>query len=92
MCGRYQVHTRVEQIARELDAVLTKDAAELAPRYNVAPSLKVPAIRMRQDARELSALSWGLVPSRAKDLSGTKPINARAETVFDSRLKWSLFT
>ena len=83
MCGRYQVHTPVQQIAREFDAVLTKDAAELAPRYNVAPSLKVPAVRIRQDARELSALSWGLVPSWAKDLSGTKPINARAETVFD---------
>ena len=41
---------------------------------------------MRQDARELSALSWGLVPSWAKDLSGTKPNNARAETVLDTLL------
>ena len=86
MCGRYQVHTPVEQIAREFDAVLTRDAAELAPRYNVAPSLEVPAVRMRHDARELSALRWGLIPSWAKDLSGTKPINARAETVFDTPL------
>ena len=86
MCGRYQVHTPIEQIAREFDAVLTQEAAELAPRYNVAPSLEVPAVRLRDDARELTALTWGLVPSWSKDLSGTKPINARAETVFDSPL------
>jgi putative SOS response-associated peptidase YedK len=84
MCGRYQVHAPIEQIAREFDAVLTGDAAELAPRYNVAPSLKVPAVRVRDNARELTALTWGLVPSWSKDLSGTKPINARAETVFDT--------
>jgi putative SOS response-associated peptidase YedK len=86
MCGRYQVHTPIEQIAHEFDAVLTEEAAELAPRYNVAPSLKVPAVRLRDDARELTALTWGLVPSWSKDLSGTRPINARAETVFDSPL------
>ena len=86
MCGRYQVHAPIEQIAREFDAVLSEDAAELAPRYNVAPSLKVPAVRVRGNARELAALTWGLVPGWLKDLSGTKPINARAETIFDTPL------
>lgn len=86
MCGRYQVHTPTQQIARAFDAVLTEDAAVLTPRYNVAPSLQVPAIRVRHDTRELTALTWGLVPSWSKDLSGTKPINARAETVFDTPL------
>ncbi len=86
MCGRYQVHTPIEQIAREFHAVLTEDTAELVPRYNVAPSLKVPAVRVRGSVRELTALTWGLVPSWAKDLSGTRPINARAETVFDAPL------
>ena len=84
MCGRYQVHTPIEQIARQFDAVVTNDAAMLAPRYNVAPSLKVPAVRIRDSTRELAALTWGLVPNWSKDLSGTKPINARAETVFDT--------
>lgn len=83
MCGRYEVHTPVEDIARRFDAVLSADAAALAPRYNIAPSLKVPAVRLRHGARELAALTWGLVPSWAKDLSSTKPINARAETLFE---------
>jgi putative SOS response-associated peptidase YedK len=83
MCGRYEVHTPVEDIARRFDATLTEDAAALPLRYNVAPSLKVPAVRVRHGARELAALTWGLVPNWAKDLSGTKPINARAEALFD---------
>jgi len=83
MCGRYEVHTPVEQIARQFDAALTEDAALLAPRYNVAPSLKVPAVRVHNDRRELTAFTWGLVPSWSKDLYATKPINARAETIFD---------
>jgi putative SOS response-associated peptidase YedK len=83
MCGRYEVHTPVEDIARRFDAALTEEASALAPRYNVAPSLKIPAVRVRRGARELAALTWGLVPNWAKDLSGTKPINARAEALFD---------
>jgi putative SOS response-associated peptidase YedK len=83
MCGRYQVHTPVEEIARQFDAFITAEAAQLPPRYNVAPSLLVPAVRIRHDRRELSALSWGLVPGWAKTPSANRPINARAESVFD---------
>jgi putative SOS response-associated peptidase YedK len=83
MCGRYEVHTPVEEIARRFDAALAGQAAGLAPRYNVAPSLGFPAVRMRDGERELTAFTWGLLPSWSKDLSGTKPINARAETIFE---------
>ncbi len=84
MCGRYEVHTPVEEIARRFDAALTEGAARLAPRYNIAPSLEVPAVRIRHDVRELAALTWGLVPNWSKDVAATRPINARAETVFDN--------
>jgi putative SOS response-associated peptidase YedK len=83
MCGRYEVHTPIEQIARRFDAVVTDEAAALPPRYNVAPSLKVPVVRQTKQARELAAMTWGLVPGWAKDLTGIKPINVRVETVFD---------
>src|SRR5215510_9485863 len=86
MCGRYEVHTPVEELARRFDAALTEEARSLPPRYNVAPSLRIPAVRIRHERRELSALSWGLTPSWAKDLSLAKPINARAENIFDSRM------
>jgi putative SOS response-associated peptidase YedK len=83
MCGRYEVHTPVEDIAREFAAALHADPQTLPPRYNVAPSLQVPVIRVRKGKRELAALSWGLLPSWKKDAQGNRPINARAETLFD---------
>jgi len=83
MCGRYEVHTPIEEIARRFDAVLTEEAAALPPRYNVAPSLRIPVVRQAKEGRELEAMTWGLLPSWAKDASGVRPINARTETVFE---------
>jgi putative SOS response-associated peptidase YedK len=83
MCGRYEVHTPVEEIARIFEAQLTEEAAALPARYNVAPTLRVPAVRLGRHGRALEAMTWGLVPGWAKDLSGPRPVNARAETVFE---------
>jgi len=83
MCGRYELHSPVEELAREFDALLRADPAQLPPRYNIAPSLMVPVVRVRKGERELAALSWGLLPSWNKSGQGNRPINARAETLFD---------
>ncbi|HEU5282716.1 MAG TPA: SOS response-associated peptidase [Burkholderiales bacterium] len=83
MCGRYELHTPVEEVARRFDAALTDEARALPPRYNIAPSLRVPVLRQGRRGREIEAMTWGLIPSWAKDRSGVKPINARAETVFE---------
>jgi putative SOS response-associated peptidase YedK len=58
-------------------------AAELAPRYNIAASESVAAIRENvNQERELALLRWGLVPSTTKDTkNGYRMINARAETL-----------
>ena len=54
----------------------------LQPRYNVAPSQTVAAVRLEHGERRLSMLRWGLIPGWAKDPSiGSRLINARAETV-----------
>jgi putative SOS response-associated peptidase YedK len=58
----------------------------LKPRFNVAPSQPVAAVRTSSPggARELAFLRWGLIPSWAKDPSiGSRMINARAETVHE---------
>lgn len=83
MCGRYEVHTPVEEIARRFEARLTPAAAALQPRYNVAPTLAVPVVRESREGRMLEAMTWGLLPSWAKDPAAAKPINVRAESVFD---------
>lgn len=58
-------------------------AVAVKPRYNIAPTQEVAAIRESDaDGRELALLRWGLVPFWAKDPSiGNRMINARAETV-----------
>ena len=59
------------------------NAASLDPRYNIAPTQSVAAIRSGSDGlRSLAMLRWGLVPHWAKDVGiGNRLINARAETV-----------
>jgi putative SOS response-associated peptidase YedK len=52
------------------------------PRYNVAPTQLVPAVRQEDGKRRLVTLRWGLIPSWAKDAKiGYRLINARADTV-----------
>ncbi|MGY0712171.1 SOS response-associated peptidase [Azospirillum argentinense] len=54
----------------------------LQPRWNVAPTQPVPAVRREEDGRHLVTLRWGLVPFWADDPSiGARLINARGETL-----------
>lgn len=83
MCGRYELHTPIRYVAEYFDAMLLDELQDYEAHYNIAPSLQVPVVAQGKQARVLKAMSWGLVASWSKDLSGTKPINARAETIFD---------
>lgn len=80
MCGRYTItDSRRVAEAFELDAI---EADLSRPRYNIAPTQNVPAVLVRDGARVLVDLHWGLVPSWAKDRTiGARLINARAETL-----------
>ncbi len=80
MCGRYAFFSPAEAVKRTfaLDAM-----PELAPRYNIAPTQPVPAVRIAGGGvREFAMLHWGLVPRWAKERAiGSRMINARAETL-----------
>jgi putative SOS response-associated peptidase YedK len=81
MCGRYRLSRRKQIIAEHFDVVPDDD--EWTPRYNVAPTQPVPIIRQhpREPRRDLSLVRWGLIPSWAKDASGSSGmINARSES------------
>lgn len=81
MCGRFTHRLTWKQIV-ELYKLTGDQPFELKPRYNVAPSQKVPVVRERAGRRELALLRWGLIPAWAKEAAiGYKMINARAETV-----------
>jgi putative SOS response-associated peptidase YedK len=81
MCGRYRLSRRKQIIEEYFGSVSGED--DWTPRYNIAPTQSVPVIRQNPEEprRELSLLRWGLIPSWAKDPSGsTQMINARSET------------
>jgi putative SOS response-associated peptidase YedK len=80
MCGRFAFYSTHEAVT-ELFGVEFPLAFE--PRYNIAPSQYVAAIRLNDERQaEGVMLRWGLVPSWAKDPAiGNRMINARAETV-----------
>ncbi len=81
MCGRFTLKTPVETLAEVFEL---PTAPELPPRFNIAPSEAVAAVRVAgaEPLRELALLRWGLVPPWADEPKvGSRMINARAETV-----------
>lgn len=80
MCGRFTLRTPAKEIAHFFQVTVP----DMPPRFNIAPSQSVAAVRRNPDrqTRELVMLRWGLVPFWADDTQiGYKMINARAETV-----------
>ncbi len=83
MCGRYTLtNPDPAGLRARFDILESLDVAD-APRYNIAPTDPVLAVRRLDDgARDLGRLRWGLVPGRwAEKASGRPLINARAETL-----------
>ena len=81
MCGRFALLAPGETVADTFQ--LESAPAPLPPRYNIAPTQPVLAVRLAQTGkREAALFHWGLIPSWSKDISiGARMINARAETV-----------
>lgn len=80
MCGRYTLRKAAQEFAEDFNL---PEMPPLEPRYNIAPTQQVPAVRFNPDrgGRELTLYRWGLIPSWAEDPSiGNRMINARAET------------
>ncbi|HUJ58699.1 MAG TPA: SOS response-associated peptidase [Kofleriaceae bacterium] len=85
MCGRYTL-TRQDGLVDDLEAAL--DPAVSAsewwkPRWNVAPTQPAPVVTLRDGARVLELMRWGLVPFWAGKPGARPPlmINARVESI-----------
>jgi putative SOS response-associated peptidase YedK len=81
MCGRYTLHTEKEALAERF-GFDPADLEALAPRYNIAPTDPVVAVRVLDGVRRAGRLRWGLVPYWARAI-GALPlmINARVEGI-----------
>ena len=86
MCGRYTLTDPDPRILRMRFGVSEKVEIEDQPRFNIAPTDPVLAVRLgREGDRRLGRLRWGLIPHYADpDSFGRLLINARAETVAES--------
>src|SRR5687768_4921525 len=77
MCGRY-----ILAQAAAAERYFKVHGTPWSPSFNVAPTQKVPVVRIKEGQRAGETLRWGLIPFFAK---GEPPkystINARVETV-----------
>jgi len=84
VCGRFHLDTPIEKIAREFGLADVSHLPGLTPKYNIAPTQNICAVRQVDGVREFTTLRWGLVPHWARDESfGLKTINARSETAIE---------
>ncbi len=87
MCGRFTLIAWDEVEQRFLPAgsglnVIHERLADLAPRYNIAPTQNILTITNDGQSNTPQPMRWGLIPSWAKYISiGSRMINARAETL-----------
>ncbi len=82
MCGRFALYATPEKLAEHFG--LAEPPAQLAPRYNIAPTQPVGIVRFdpQHQRREWALVLWGLIPSWSKEPAmAARMINARAETV-----------
>lgn len=83
MCGRFAQTTPADVLVRLFKLVRP---ISVSPRFNLAPTQPVVAIRASPNGRFHQHLRWGLVPPWAPDLKhGARLINARSETIFSKR-------
>lgn len=82
MCGRYVLKEPLDLLQR-LFAYSSSEIRQLPPRYNIAPTTKIPVVRCGVDGkRELVEMRWGLIPAWAKDPKKLPSmINARSEGI-----------
>jgi putative SOS response-associated peptidase YedK len=81
MCGRFALYAPASTIAEVFGVAVPTD---LTPRYNVAPTQQILAVRGDAGARVVERYRWGLVPrvlARSGIPKGRPLINARAETI-----------
>ncbi|MBD3672131.1 MAG: SOS response-associated peptidase [Planctomycetaceae bacterium] len=79
MCGRFTLRLPPQELQSFFDLVRVD---EYKPRYNIAPTQDIVAIRQSSEGRIGEMMHWGLIPHWAKDRKlAARMINARGETV-----------
>ncbi len=82
MCGRFTLTNPAPWLA-EIIGTKSAEKRNIAPRYNIAPGMRVHIVRSwKGRVREAALVLWGLTPFWVTRLDfNAKTINARVETV-----------
>jgi putative SOS response-associated peptidase YedK len=85
MCGRAKLPEDVSEIKLDLK-IDFDDIGDYRPRWNAAPTSKLPVVVAHDGRRTLTSMRWGLIPSWAQPETtslkiGYSTFNARAEGV-----------
>jgi putative SOS response-associated peptidase YedK len=79
MCGRAKLPDDVSEIKLDLK-IDWDEIGDYRPRWNAAPTSKLPVVVSNNGERILTLMRWGLIPAWAKDIKiGYSTFNARAE-------------
>jgi putative SOS response-associated peptidase YedK len=84
MCGRVYEIYQGEDLSARYDADVPFDFSST---YNLCPTENSPVLRIVEGKRRIQQMRWQLVP-KTEPVFSTKlsTINARSESVFESRL------
>jgi putative SOS response-associated peptidase YedK len=78
MCGRFTLRAPPQAIVDEFERPVLPP---YVPRWNIAPTQQILALRVHDGEPEMAMLRWGLIPSWAEDPKKSPLlINAKAET------------
>jgi putative SOS response-associated peptidase YedK len=82
MCGRFTLSANKQRLQKTFPMF---DLMEIPPRYNIAPTQQVLAVRQEDAERPKgTTMRWGLIPSWAKEKKiAASLINARSDSVAD---------
>ena len=88
MCGRFDIHSAIEIIAKVFD--VDDVSCDFAANYNVAPGRNIPIVVNTGNKNRLILSRWGFLPSWARETRTAyrktyAMINARAETIDSNR-------
>ena len=85
MCGRAKLPEDVSEIKLDLK-IDWDEIRDYQPRWNAAPTSKLPVVVSRSGERTLTLMRWGLVPPSTRSWAEARKIghstfNARAESI-----------
>jgi putative SOS response-associated peptidase YedK len=85
MCGRAKLPEDVSEIKLDLK-IDRNEIGSYQPRWNAAPTAKLPVVVSRHGERTLTMMRWGLLPGSTRSWAeagkiGRKTFNACAETI-----------